>query len=57
MKKCYAVIGAGNGGIAMAGYLALQGFKVNLYNRTKERIKLLMKDRALNSPLWKVRNA
>ena len=44
MKKCYAVIGAGNGGIAMAGYLALQGFKVNLYNRTKERIKLLMKD-------------
>lgn len=34
----YAVIGAGNGGLSMAGYLALKGFKVNLYNRTEEKI-------------------
>ena len=35
---CYAVIGAGNGGLAMAGYLSLIGYKVNLYNRTLENI-------------------
>ena len=34
----YAVIGAGNGGIAMAGYLSLIGYKVNLFNRTFENI-------------------
>lgn len=34
----YCVIGAGNGGIAMAGYLAMIGYKVNLYNRTIEHI-------------------
>lgn len=34
----YAVIGAGNGGVAMAGYLALIGYSVNLYNRTLENI-------------------
>lgn len=40
MKKdlVYAVIGAGNGGIAMAGYLSLLGYKVNLYNRTLDSI-------------------
>lgn len=40
MKKnlSYAVIGAGNGGLAMAGYLSLIGYKVNLYNRTREKI-------------------
>ncbi len=34
----FAVIGAGHGGLAMAGHLALMGFKVNLYNRSKERL-------------------
>ena len=40
MRKdlCYAVIGAGNGGLAMAGYLSLIGYKVNLYNRTLANI-------------------
>jgi opine dehydrogenase len=40
MKRdlCYAVIGAGNGGLAMAGYLSLIGYEVNLYNRTLENI-------------------
>ena len=34
----YAVIGAGNGGKAMAAHLALMGFPTTLYNRTPERI-------------------
>lgn len=38
----YAVIGAGNGGLAMAGYLALKGFSVNLYNRTREKLEALI---------------
>ncbi len=39
----FAVLGAGNGGQAMAAYLALQGYDVNLYNRTRERIKGVIK--------------
>jgi opine dehydrogenase len=34
----FCVIGAGNGGLAMAGHLSLLGCAVNLYNRTFERI-------------------
>lgn len=34
-----AVIGAGNGGQAMAAYLALKGSKVNLYNRSSDRLE------------------
>jgi opine dehydrogenase len=34
----YTVIGAGHGGKAMAGHLALMGFRVTLYNRTAERV-------------------
>lgn len=37
-KLSFAIIGAGNGGQAIAAYLALSGFKVNLYNRSLERI-------------------
>lgn len=33
-----AVIGAGHGGLAMAGHLAVMGFPVRLYNRHEERI-------------------
>lgn len=44
MDVRYAVIGAGNGGIAMAGFLALKGFSVNLFNRTVERIRPLMEN-------------
>jgi len=40
----YTVIGAGNGGVAMAGYLALIGYSVNLYNRTLENIISLIKN-------------
>lgn len=36
--KKYTVIGAGNGGKAMAGYLALKGYETTLYNRTFDHI-------------------
>lgn len=34
----FAVLGAGHGGLAVAGYLALMGFEVHLYNRTEDRL-------------------
>ncbi|RLD07222.1 MAG: NADP transhydrogenase subunit alpha [Chloroflexota bacterium] len=34
----YTVIGAGNGGKAMAAHLAIMGFEVTLYNRTAENV-------------------
>jgi opine dehydrogenase len=33
-----AVLGAGHGGMAMAGHLSLMGHKVNLFNRGEERL-------------------
>lgn len=38
----FCVMGAGHGGLAMAGHLALMGYKVNLYNRTNERIEYVI---------------
>ncbi|MFQ6044527.1 MAG: NAD/NADP octopine/nopaline dehydrogenase family protein [Candidatus Poribacteria bacterium] len=38
-KPTFCVIGAGHGGLAMAGYLAIQGFSVKLYNRSEERLQ------------------
>ncbi|TET71680.1 MAG: NADP transhydrogenase subunit alpha [Candidatus Aminicenantes bacterium] len=35
----FCVLGAGHGGLAMAGHLAIKGFNVNLYNRGRNRIK------------------
>jgi len=37
----FAVIGAGNGGRAMAAHLALMGFEVALYNRTYAHIDII----------------
>lgn len=37
----YTVIGAGNGGKAMAAHLAIKGFDVTLYNRTPENIEAI----------------
>lgn len=34
----FAVIGAGNGGTAMAGFLALKGFRVSLWNRSRPAV-------------------
>lgn len=38
LKPRFCILGAGHGGTAMAGHLALMGFEVNVYNRTEERI-------------------
>jgi opine dehydrogenase len=35
----FCVLGAGHGGMAMAAHLALTGCKVNLFNRTDERLQ------------------
>lgn len=37
-KPKFAVLGAGHGGMAMAGHLSLMGFDVSLYNRNEERL-------------------
>lgn len=37
-KPVFCVLGAGHGGLAMAGHLALMGFDVRLYNRSPERL-------------------
>ncbi len=37
-KPVFAVLGAGHGGLAMAGHLGIMGFEVRLYNRSPERI-------------------
>jgi len=37
----YAVVGAGNGGKAMAAYLALLDIQVTLYNRTGARVEII----------------
>lgn len=34
----WSVIGAGNGGLAMAGHLGIMGYPVSLYNRSEERL-------------------
>ncbi|MFA7534170.1 MAG: NAD(P)-binding domain-containing protein, partial [Tissierellaceae bacterium] len=46
MKKelKYSIIGAGNGGMAMAGYLAMLGYEVSLYNRTLANILPLIEN-------------
>lgn len=38
-KTRFAVLGAGHGGLAMAGHLAIMGFPVNLWNRSPERVE------------------
>jgi opine dehydrogenase len=39
----YTVLGAGNGGKAMAAHLALMGFDVTLYNRTADHVEAIRK--------------
>ena len=38
-KPTFAVLGAGHGGLAMAGHLACMGFPTRLWNRSPERIE------------------
>lgn len=40
-KPVFAILGAGNGGLAMAGHLGLMGFEVRLFNRTAERLEAI----------------
>ncbi|MFA5644424.1 MAG: NAD/NADP octopine/nopaline dehydrogenase family protein [Patescibacteria group bacterium] len=45
MKKYkVAIIGAGNGGQAMAGYLAMRGHQISLYNRSLGKISNIIKN-------------
>lgn len=37
-KFKFAVLGAGHGGLAVAGHLAVMGFETRLYNRSEERL-------------------
>lgn len=38
-RPVFAVLGAGHGGLAMAGHLALLGFRTRLWNRSSERVE------------------
>ena len=40
-KPIFCVMGAGHGGLAMAGHLAVKGFEVRLYNRTDARLEAI----------------
>jgi opine dehydrogenase len=39
----FCVLGAGHGGLAMAGHLGIKGFKVNLFNRGQQKIHPVIK--------------
>ncbi|PIP15783.1 MAG: NADP transhydrogenase subunit alpha [bacterium (Candidatus Ratteibacteria) CG23_combo_of_CG06-09_8_20_14_all_48_7] len=41
-EQRFCVLGAGNGGMAMAAHLAIMGFRVNLYNRTPARLQSII---------------
>jgi len=41
MKKIYAILGAGNGGQAMAGYLSSRGCEVRLYDCSVETVEAI----------------
>lgn len=43
----FCVLGAGHGGLAMAGHLAIKGFNVNLYNRGRNRIKPIIQRKGI----------
>lgn len=43
----FCVLGAGHGGLAIAAHLALKGFKVNLYNRGRKRIRAVIQRKGI----------
>ena len=47
-KNTFCVLGAGNGGIAIAGHLALKGFPVHLYNRSGKNIDNVRKTKEIS---------
>jgi opine dehydrogenase len=46
-RPTFAVLGAGHGGLAIAGYLGVEGFEVRLFNRTAERLELIRRRGAI----------
>lgn len=46
-KYKIAILGAGNGGMAFAGYLSQKGHSIRLWNRTPERILSLYKNKQI----------
>ncbi|UCE39789.1 MAG: NAD/NADP octopine/nopaline dehydrogenase family protein [Candidatus Aminicenantes bacterium] len=38
----FCVLGAGHGGMAMAGHLAIMGYHVNLYNRGRRKLRIVI---------------
>jgi opine dehydrogenase len=44
----FCVLGAGNGGMAMAAHLALKGFPVRLYNRSANRLQPIQHARGIH---------
>ena len=47
LDKTIAVIGAGNGGQALAGHLSSMGFKVRLYDRELSKVEFLNTDKRI----------
>ena len=43
----FCVLGAGHGGLALAGHLALKGFRVKLYNRGRKRIRTVIQRKGI----------
>ena len=43
----FSVIGAGNGGMAMAGHLGASGFSVSLYNRSFAKLREIVKEKGV----------
>ena len=43
----FCVLGAGHGGLAMAGHLAIKGFQTNLYNRGRKRIRSIIQRKGI----------
>ncbi|MBN1271777.1 MAG: NAD/NADP octopine/nopaline dehydrogenase family protein [Candidatus Aminicenantes bacterium] len=43
----FCVLGAGHGGLNMAAHLSLMGFKVNLFNRSRKKIRPIIERKAI----------
>ncbi|MFX1536661.1 MAG: NAD/NADP octopine/nopaline dehydrogenase family protein [Promethearchaeota archaeon] len=48
-ENCIAILGAGNGGQAFAAYAKNRGFRVKIWNRTKQKIKAINRNEGITS--------
>jgi len=46
-KQLWTIVGGGSGGLAIAGYLGMNGFKVNLLTQSEDVIKEINKNRGI----------